>query len=62
MKFIIEVIDDQVKRWEDKEDSVFIGRLNTIIVQELQAHNSNTYRSSVKVRELYSGERIEIKG
>lgn len=59
MKFIIEIIDDQVKKWEDKENSVFIGRLNTIITKELQTHNSNTYRSSVKVR--LGSDLIEVK-
>ena len=58
MKFLIEVIDRHVERLEKQDDTVFISRLHSIIVKELQGYSSDVYRASVRVRELVPNEEI----
>ena len=58
MKFLIEVIDKHVERLEQQDDTVFLRRLQSIIVKELQGYSSDVVRASVRVIELTPNQKI----
>lgn len=59
MKFLIEVIDEQVERLERQENTVFSARLLTLLVKELGKYNPNVIRASVSVKELVPGQVVK---